>query len=135
MARACPRGRAERSMRPVRAGRDGGAGVVALEFALHLPLVALLVVAVLSLVGVVRASLLLHEAARVGARVAAVDADDAAVARAVVRVAGADVQVEVGPRRPDQLVAVEVRSRHRVMGLGHDLAARSVAMVEPVVRP
>ncbi len=109
-------------------------GVVALEFALALPVVALLVVGLLSVVGLVRASLLVQEAARLGARVAAVDPSDARVRAAVDAVVGPDATVVVGPRRVGEVVVVEVHTRHPVMGVGQDLHGRAAAMVEPATR-
>ena len=110
-------------------------GVVALEFALALPLVALLVVGVLSLVAVVRTTLVVQEAARVGARLAAVHADDAPVVRGVVAVAGPDAVVQVGPRRVGEVVTVDVRVQQELLGAERSVAGRAAAMVEPVVRP
>lgn len=109
------------------------AGVVALELALTLPLVALLLVAAFGLVGLVRTSLVAQEAARLGARMAAVDDDDAAVRRAVVDLLGPDARVEVGPRRPRTVVEVRVSVPVDVAGLHRTVAARSAALVEPVV--
>lgn len=105
--------------------------MVALEFALALPLVALLVVGVLALAGLVRTSLVVQEAARLGARLAAVHVDDAPVRRAVEQVVGPDVSVRIGPRRVGEVVTVEVRDRHEVLGVDHQVVGRAAAMVEP----
>ncbi len=107
--------------------------MVALELALTLPLVALLLVAGLALVGVVRSSLVAQEAARLGARVAAVDGDDAAVRRAVADVLGPVAEVRVGPRRTRGIVEVTVVVPVDVVGLPRTVTARSAALVEPVV--
>lgn len=111
----------------------GDGGVVALELALTLPLVALLLVGAFGLVGVVRASLLTQEAARLGARVAAVNGDDAAVRRAVVDVLGPDADATVGPRRVREVVEVTVTVPVDVVGMPRTVTARSAALVEPVV--
>lgn len=111
------------------------AGVAALEFALSLPLVALLLVAGLGLTGVVRTTLVVQEAARLGVRVAAVEPDDGAVRRAVIDVVGPDATVVVGPRRVHDVVTVTVEVPVEVAGLRHRVVARAAAVVEPVVGP
>lgn len=128
-----PRAAADEPSVPDRRGRGDERGVVALELAMTLPLVALLLVAAFALVDVVRSSLVAQEAARLGARVAAVDGDDAAVRRAVADVLGPAVEVRVGPRRPRGVVEVTVVVPVDVVGLPHTVTARSAAMVEPVV--
>jgi hypothetical protein len=108
--------------------------VVALELALTLPLVALLLVAGLGLVGVVRTALVAQEAARLGARIAAVDRDDGAVHRAVRSVVGADARITVSARTVHQPVRVTVDVPVEVAGVHRTVGAAAVALVEPIHR-
>jgi len=62
-------------------GREGGSAAV--EFALLLPIVLLVLLAVVQVGVIARDRLVVWQAARAGARVAAVDASDAAVTDAV----------------------------------------------------
>lgn len=94
-----------------RAGRDGGQAAV--ELALVLPLVALLLLLVVQVGLVVRAQVLVIHGAREGARAAAVDPAEGAAREAVL--AGTDLdaarlEVEVtGRDGPGSRVSVEVR--------------------------
>lgn len=115
-------------------GRDDD-GVAALELALTLPLVALLLVAGLGLVGLVRTTLVAQEAARLGARVAAVDPDVAAVRSAVREVVGPDAMVTIAGRRVRRPVRVTVVVPVEVAGLQRTVTARAAALVEPVADP
>lgn len=109
-------------------------GVVALEFALLLPLAALLLVAVLQVVGLVRDVLVVQDLARQAVRVAAVSADDGPV-RAVVADRLADATVEVTPsgRRRGSTVRVVVRHVVDVAGQRVPIVGRAAALVEPGV--
>ncbi len=113
--------------------RDGG--VVALEVALTLPMVGLVLVGGLGLVGLVRTTLLVQDAAGLGARVAAVDRDDAAVRAAVRDVTGSPATVTVGPRPTAGIVRVEVTVPVEVLGLHRTVTARAAAAVEPGIDP
>jgi TadE-like protein len=96
-----------------RAGRDGGQAAV--ELALVLPLVAVLLLMVVQVGLVVRAQVLVIHGAREGARAAAVDAADGAARAAVVAGTGLDgdrLEVDVDGRDgPGSRVSVEVRYR------------------------
>jgi Flp pilus assembly protein TadG len=96
-----------------RAGRDGGQAAV--ELALVLPLVALLLLLVVQVGLVVRAQVLAIHGAREGARAAAVDDEPGAARAAVEAGTGLDghrLDVEVSGRDgPGSRVTVEVRYR------------------------
>ena len=116
----------------------GQEAVVSLEWVLALPLLALVVVGLLEVGGIVRDVLLLHDAARAGARAAATSTGTASVQDAVAASAGAlDPHVEVAPRDRTAGTLVEVRvSVERDLGpVTHPLSARAVARVEPAVTP
>jgi hypothetical protein len=102
-----------------------------------LPVLALLVTGFLGAVGIVRDVLVLHEAARAGARTAATSTGTAPVVRAVQQAATElpDVEVVVTPadRRDGDLVRVRVEVDRRLGPLTHRLRAETVARVEPVV--
>lgn len=115
-----------------RPGRQDGA--VSLEAALLLPFVALVTLAVLQTVGVARDLLLVHDAARAGARTAATTLGQAAPAEAARRAADdRDVTVHVEPARraAGDLVTVTVHLSGRFGHLPYTVSARSVAEVEP----
>lgn len=120
-------------------GRDGrnDAGMLSLEAVLVLPVLALLVIGVLQVAGVVRDVLVLHEAARAGARAAATTsgtAGPAAAARqAAPELAGLTVRVTPAVRRDGDLVRVEVTVRRSIGPVGHTLRASAVSRVEPAV--
>lgn len=115
------------SLAPVRRER----GVVALEFALLLPLMALLLFVVLQVLGVARDVLVVQDLARQGARRAAV-ADDAEV-HAVVqhRLPAATVRIIPPDAGPGRLVTVEVGATTTVAGRPFVVTGRGTAMVEP----
>jgi hypothetical protein len=85
----------------------------------------------------VRDVLVLQEAARVGARVASVTPGAVATRNAVAEAAPelSELRVAILPARRDSgdQVEVVVRSTRSYGPLSHDLVARSVARVEPVV--
>lgn len=98
--------------------------------------VLLLVLLLFEVLGFGRDVLLVHEAARAGARVAATTASDAdvvEVARAAAE--GMPVRVTVTPagRRAGDLATVEVRWTSTVGPFRPGIRATAVARVEPVV--
>ena len=120
----------------VTASHRAEAGVLSLEAVWVLPALALLVVGLLSAVGLVRDVLLLHEAARAGARTAATTTGQDAVVTAARRAAPElELTVTVRPtaRRDGDLAQVEVRTSRTIGPVRHPLTARAVARVEPAV--
>jgi hypothetical protein len=86
-------------------------------------------------VAVVRDALLVHKAARVGARAAATSRGDETVRRAVATVLP-EARVEVRPldRRDGDLVRVRVEITRTLGGsVAHRLRATAIARTEPVV--
>lgn len=127
-AGACPR----------RGPAHGERGVVSLEWVLALPLLALVVVGLLEVGGIVRDALLVHDAARAGARAAATSTGTAAVEDAVgASVASLDPRVDVVPREraAGELVEVTVSIERTLGPVTHPISARAVARVEPAVGP
>jgi Flp pilus assembly protein TadG len=121
--------------RPRQRGQEA---VVSLEWVLALPLLALVVVGLLEVGGVVRDVLLLHDAARAGARAAATSTGTGAVREAVDASAGAlEPHVEVVPRdrSAGELVEVTVTVERDLGPVTHLLTARAVARVEPAITP
>lgn len=113
------------------------AGMLSLEAVLVLPVVALLIVGMLQVAALGRDLLVLHEAARVGARVAATTTGTSAPERAA-RAAAPELRglvVDVAPavRRDGDLVVVVVSAEHRLGPVTRTLEARAIARVEPVV--
>lgn len=117
------------------AGQDGA---VSLEAALLLPFVALVTLAVLQTVGVARDLLLVHDAARAGARSAATTLGQGPPTDAARSAAdGREVTVRVEPARRvvGDLVTVTVDLAGRFGHLPYTVTARSVAEVEPGASP
>src|SRR5206468_6019401 len=89
-----------RRRRPGRARFEGERGSAALEFAMVLPLLLIVTLALVQVGLVVRDRLVLADAARAGAREAAVTDDDgrirAAVDRAAATLAADRISIEVG---------------------------------------
>jgi hypothetical protein len=111
-------------------------GSLSLESVLVLPVLALLVVGVLEVATVVRDVLVVHEAARAGARAAATSTGTAAVERAAREAAPElEVVVLVDPvtRRDGDVVRVTILSRRQVLGVPTTVRASAVARVEPAV--
>jgi hypothetical protein len=112
-------------------------GSLTLELVLLLPVLALLVTGLLGSVSIVRDVLILHEAARVGARAAATSTGTDAVVRAAREAAPElpDLRVTVSPtsRRDGDLARVRVEVDRRLGPVTHRLRAASVAWVEPAV--
>lgn len=117
---------------------DPQAGVLSLEAVWILPALALLIVGLVLTLGLVRDVLLLHEAARVGARTAVTTTGTEAVVSAARRAAPElDLTVQVTPvvRGDGDLVTVRVHAVRTIGPVDHRLTARAVGRVEPVVVP
>jgi hypothetical protein len=114
------------------------AGILSLEVVMMLPVVALLVLGLLQVAAFGRDLLVLHEAARGGARVAATTSGTAAPERAVRAAAPelSELVVEVIPavRADGDLVVVTVRAERRMGPVSRTLRAEALARVEPVVQ-
>ena len=102
-----------------------------------LPVLALLVVVLLQLAALVTDVLVLHEAARSGARAAATTSGAGPVVAAVREAAPEleDLTVQVAPtvRSDGDLVRVEVRVTRSIGPVDHRLQAVAHARVEPAV--
>jgi Flp pilus assembly protein TadG len=111
--------------------------MLSLEVALILPVVALLVVGLIQVAALGRDLLVLHEAARVGARVAATTSGTGAPERAARAAApelgGLVIEITPAVRADGDLVLVEVSAEHRLGPTTRTLRARSIARVEPGV--
>ncbi len=95
-----------------------------------LPLVALLLVALLGVVGLLSAQLSLEQAARAGARAVAVTGDRAAASAAAGPLAGATrVRITAG------VAKVTVSVERRWLGLRVPMQAEASAPLEPGARP
>lgn len=112
-------------------------GMLSLEAAALFSILALLVVALLEMTGVVRDILVVHEAARVGARAAATTTGTAPVRSAVLDAAeeleGVRVQVDPVARGDGDIVTVVVTAQRKFGDFTYTVRARSVARVEPAV--
>ncbi len=121
-------------------GDGGGAeeGMLSLEVVMMLPVIALLVLGLLQVAAFGRDLLVLHEAARVGARVAATTSGSAAPERAARAAApelpGLVVDVIPAVRADGDLVVVTVRAERRMGPVTRTLQAEALARVEPVVQ-
>jgi hypothetical protein len=113
------------------------AGSLSLEAVLVLPIIALLVVGLLGTVGIVRDVLLLHEAARAGARAAStstgVDPVTRAAREAVPELPDLRVTVTPTTRRDGDLARVRVEVDRALGPVRHRLRASTVIRVEPAV--
>lgn len=110
--------------------------MLSLEAVAMLPVLALLMLALFETAGVMRDVLLVHEAARAGARTAATTTGTPPVADAARRAAEElDLRVSVDPvaRGDGDLVTVVVTTQRRVGPVTHTVSARAVARVEPAV--
>lgn len=111
--------------------------MLSLEVVLVLPVVALLVLGLLQVAALGRDLLVLHEAARVGARVAATttgsSAPELAARAAAPELAGLVVEVTPAVRADGDLVVVTVRAERRMGPVTRTLRADALAQVEPVV--
>jgi hypothetical protein len=112
-------------------------GMLSLEAVLVLPVVAVLILGLFQVAALGRDLLVLHEAARVGARVAATTSGTSAPERAARAAApelrGLVVAVTPAVRSDGDLVVVEVRAEHRLGPVTRTLRAEALARVEPVV--
>lgn len=103
--------------------RGGAGGSVALETALVLPLIALLVTAVTALGRVATDQLVAERLARSTARTVAVTGATAT--------SGVPVGTTVDVRRGAGLVTVQVTTRRSLLGLEHQVHATATAALEP----
>jgi hypothetical protein len=111
-------------------------GVLSLEAVLVLPILALLIVALLEAAGLIRDVLLVHEAARAGARAAATSTgaeSPLGAARAAAPELVVHVQVSPMVRGDGDVVTVTVTTDRRVGPVRHRIRAQAVARVEPAV--
>jgi Flp pilus assembly protein TadG len=113
------------------------AGMLSLEVVLVLPVIAVLVLGLIQVAALGRDLLVLQEAARVGARVAATTSGTSAPERAARAAApelrGLVVTVTPPVRADGDLVVVEVLADHRLGPVTRTLRAQALARVEPVV--
>jgi hypothetical protein len=113
-------------------------GMLSLEVVMMLPIIALLILGLLQVAAFGRDLLVLHEAARVGARVAATTSGSAAPERAARAAApelpGLMVEVIPAVRADGDLVVVTVRAERRMGPVTRTLKAEALARVEPVVQ-
>jgi Flp pilus assembly protein TadG len=114
----------------------GERGSLSLESVMVLPVLALLVMGVLEVAAGTRDVLVVHEAARAGARAAATSTGTAPVVRAARDASPElDVEILVDPvtRRDGDVVRVSISSRRPVFGVQTTVRASAVARVEPAV--
>lgn len=115
----------------------GQAGSLSLESVLVLPVLAFVVVGLVQVATLMTDLLLLHEAARSGARAAATTDGSAPVVDAARQAAPELVlmKVEVTPARRSEgdIVVVETSLVRKFGPVGHLLRARASSRVEPVV--
>lgn len=108
--------------------------MLSLEAVLVLPVLALLATLLLQVAVVLRDVLLVHEAARSGARVAATTAGSAAPTRAAREAApelsGLAVSVTPAVRGEGDVVTVVVTATRSVGGVAHRIRGSAVARVE-----
>jgi hypothetical protein len=112
-------------------------GMLTLEVVLMLPVIAVVVLGLIQVAALGRDLLVLHEAARMGARVAATTSGTTAPERAARAAApelvGLVVHVTPAVRADGDLVRVEVSAEHRLGPVKRTLRAAAIARVEPVV--
>jgi Flp pilus assembly protein TadG len=117
--------------------RTGEDGMLTLEVVLMLPVIAIVVIGLIQVAALGRDLLMLHEAARMGARVAATTsgttAPERAARAAAPELAGLVVSVTPAVRTDGDLVRVEVSAEHRLGPMIRTLRAAAIARVEPVV--
>ena len=124
-------------MTDMRSMTTSAGGSQTVEFALGLPVVLLLLLAVLQTVGVVADATVADEAARRGARVAVTTAADGPVDAAVRAVVGdRPVAVTVsGQRRDGGLVTVTVALTARLGPIAVPVTGRATGRGEPALGP
>jgi Flp pilus assembly protein TadG len=119
------------------AGWRSAHGSLSMEAVLILPVIALLVVGLLQVAAIVSDVLLVHEAARAGARAAATSTDSESVVRAATEAApeldGMVVRVEPQVRRDGDIARVEVSVVRTIGPVSHTLRATAHTRVEPSV--
>lgn len=112
-------------------------GVFTIEALLLLPLLVIIVAGLLLVGSIVADALLVHEAARAGARAAATSTGAGAPTRAAQQAApelgDMTVHVEPASRRTGDLVRVRIEVTRVVGPVTHQLAATAIARVEPGV--
>ena len=112
--------------------------MLSLEVVMMLPIIALLVLGLLQVAAFGRDLLMLHEAARVGARVAATTSGTSAPERAARAAApelvGLIVEVIPAVRADGDLVVVTVRAERSMGPVTRTLTAEALARVEPIVQ-
>lgn len=108
-----------------------------MEAVLILPVLALMTVGLLQVAAIVSDVLLVHEAARAGARTAATTSGAGPVVEAANSAApeleGMTVQVTPVVRRDGDIARVEVTLTRSIGPVDHTLKATSVVRVEPAV--
>jgi len=118
-------------------GRNDQRGSLSMEAVLILPVIAMLAVGLLQVAAIVSDVLLVHEAARAGARTAATTSGTAPVVQAARSAApeldGLTVRVQPIVRRDGDIARVEVSVDRTLGPVTHTLRARSVVRVEPAV--
>lgn len=134
---ASPTARPRGSRGRAASSRRGQGGSLSLEAVLVLPVIALLALGLLNTVTVLRDVLLLHEAARVGARVAATSTDNRVVADAAMaaapELAGIELSVTPPSWAPGDVVTVRVSATRRVGPTSLLLRATAHARAEPTL--
>ncbi len=115
----------------------GNDGMLSLEAVLVLPVLAVVVALLLNVVAFVADVLLIHDAARAGARAAATSSQSGHVVEAVRAAAPelADAAIQVVPlqRRSGDVVTVTVSSTASIGPYTHDIESSVSARVEPGV--
>lgn len=114
-----------------RSGPGSDDGVVALEFALVLPVVALLLVTILQLMGTARDALSVQSVARQAARAAALDDGAAARSWVAAHLPEAVVSVDATEVTAGPVVTVTVTLARDVWGRPVRLSHSASAVVEP----
>jgi hypothetical protein len=115
---------------------SGQRGVLSLEAVFVLPILALLVLGLVETASLLRDVLVVHDAARAGARAAATSTgSDEVTAEARGTAPGLRLAVSVTPERRavGDLVSVTVTTERRIGPVTHRVRATAVARVEPIV--
>jgi Flp pilus assembly protein TadG len=110
--------------------------MLSLEAVMMLPILALLIMALMETAVVIRDVLVVHEAARAGARAAATTTGTDPVFAAARRAAPElTIEVSVDPvvRGDGDIAVVTVTARRLIGPMPHTIEARGVARVEPAV--
>jgi hypothetical protein len=110
--------------------------MLSLEAVMMLPILALLAMVLMETAVVIRDVLVVHEAARAGARAAATTSGaDPVIAAARHAAPELAIEVVVSPevRGDGDIAEVIVTARRHIGPMPHRIEARSVALVEPAV--